>query len=389
MKAITPAVQADLVSYRDQYPILSDSIYLNSNSMGAMSVAVEQSLLSYATTWRVDGVEAWDTWRGLIDEVADLAAQFVSMPAGQTILNQNVAFFQASIASCLALEGRRNKVVIESLMFPSLVYVWERFVRRAGGRIELVASEDGMSIPTERMLAAIDEDTAAVVFSHGIYVSGALQDVPSICRRARSVGAVSVVDVYQTAGVVPIDATAWDADVIVGGSHKWLCGGPGTCFMWIRPELGRRLAPLTTGWMAHADPFAFESAPIRYADGPWRFMGGTPSVPAYYAARAAYQPLLEIGIERIRSHNLALSERIIERAQTDGLRVRSPIEGQQRAGFVAVDFDGSQQVCQQLIGERFKLDWRPDCGLRIGPHFYNTLAEVDALMDRIVQLVRR
>jgi kynureninase len=246
-----------------------------------------------------------------------------------------------------------------------------------------------MTVPTERMLEAIDETTAIVSISHGIYVSGALQDVRAICARAHEVGALVMVDVYQTLGTVPFDVREWDADLVVGGSHKWLCGGPGTCFLWVRPELRPRLRPRITGWMAHRDPFAFAPAPIDLAAGGWRFMGGTPSVAAYYVAREAYRNLHEIGIERIRRHNLALSRIVIERAQAHELAVHSPLDDAHRTGFVAVDFPGSEAASRRLLEEHLKHDWRPGCGIRLGPHFYNTADEVHRAMDRIAELAGR
>lgn len=383
-----PAIDPDLARYRADYPILAATTYMNSNSMGAMPRAAEQALRDYADAWARDGVESWNHWIPLVDQVADAAARFIGAPPGQTILNQNVAFFQASIASCIDFSGPRNKVVVEALQFPNVLYVWERH-RSLGARLELVQSDDGMTVPTERILAAIDETTAIVPISHGIYVSGALQDVAAICARAREVGALVMVDAYQTTGVVPIDVAAWGADIVVSGSHKWLCGGPGTAFMWMKPELRQRLQPRLTGWMGHQRPFAFEPAPIRYADNNWRFMGGTPSIPAYYVARAAYKNLLEIGVDRIRAHNLALSQILIDRALARGLTVHSPLDHERRTGFVAIDFPGSEAACARLIAESYKLDWRPGCGLRLGPHFYNTEEELHRLMDRVIQLAGR
>jgi kynureninase len=385
--SITPALDPTLARYRKDYPILESTTYMNSNSMGAMPARAVEGLKEYASVWAKEGGEAWELWPQVVNETADAAARFFGAPAGQTTLNQNVAFFQASIASALDLSGDRNKVVIEELMFPNIIYVWERFTRERG-ELELVGSDDGMTIETDRMLEAIDERTAIVSISHAVYVSGALQDVKAICDRAHEVGAIVMCDAYQTVGAMPIDVSAWGLDILVAGSHKWLCGGPGTAFMWMKPEIAARLQPKTTGWMAHQDPFAFTPAPIDYADGPWRFMGGTPSIPAYYVARESYRNLLEIGVDRIRAHNLALCQIIIDRANEAGLEIHSPEEHDRRTGFIAVDFETSEAACRQLIEERYKLDWRPNCGLRIGPHFYNTEAEVQRMMDRIVALSR-
>lgn len=389
---IEPALLPPHLSRREDYPILATSVYMNSNSMGAMPRAAREALGEYLDTWEREGVEAWERWFRVIDETADGIARFFGGQPGHTALNQNVAFFQAAIASTIDFSGprdsSRNKVVTEALMFPNVIYVWERF-GSLGARLCLVPSDDGMNVPTERILDAIDEQTAIVSISHAVYVSGALLDVTAICRRAHEVGAQVMVDVYQTLGVVPFDVNEWGADFVVGGSHKWMCGGPGTAFLYTRPEVLPTLRPRTTGWMAHAEPFAFEPAPIRYADGPWRLMGGTPSVPAYYVARAAQKNLRELGLDKIRAHNLALSRIVIERAQAAGLTVHSPLADHERTGFVAVDFPGSREVSRRLIEERYKHDWRPGCGLRIGPHFYNTEAEIHRFMDRVVELAER
>ena len=382
-----PAIDPELARFREEYPILADSVYMNSNSMGAMPRGAADALREYCDVWQSEGVEAWDAWSRVIDEVADTAARFFGGAPGCTTLNQNVAFFQAQVASSLDWSGARNRVVIESLMFPNVIYVWDRF-RELGAEVVLVPSDDGRNVTLERMLEAIDERTAIVTLSHAVYVSGALQDIERITARAHAVGALVMVDVYQTAGAVPIDVARWGADIVVGGSHKWLCGGPGTCFMWVRPTVRERLRPRITGWMAHEDPFAFAPAPIAYAKGAWHFMGGTPSVPAYYVARHAYRRLLDVGVERIRGHVLALGEIAIARALEAGLTVNSPLDPHARTGFVAIDFPGSREASQRLIAERFKHDWRPNCGLRIGPHFYNTEEEVHRMMDRVIELAR-
>ena len=384
--AISPALDPTLARYREDYPILANSVYMNSNSMGAMHRGAAEALREYTEVWAREGVEAWDHWPGFVNEVADMAARFFNGGVGNTTLGENVATFQARIASALDY-AERPKVVIEELMFPNVIYVWERFAR-LGVELELVKSDDGMHISTERMLEAIDERTSLVSISHAVYVSGALLDVKAICDRAHEVGALVMCDVYQTAGAVPIDVEAWDLDILVGGSHKWLCAGPGTCFLWTKPELRARLQPMTTGWMAHESPFEMAAAPIRYAPNPWGLVSGTPSIPAYYVARLAYQNLLEVGVDRIRAHNLALCRIIIDRALEAGLKIHSPLEDERRTGFVAVNFEGSEAASKALIDERYKLDWRPNCGLRIGPHFYSTEAEVERMMSRVIELAQ-
>jgi len=379
--------ERSLETYRGLFPILESTTFLNSNSMGAMPSTAEAGLAEYANLWATEGGEAWEVWLPLIDEVAALAGRFFGAGPGEVILNQNVSFFQNMIAGSLEFTPQRNKVVMSALEFPSLLYVWDR-ARKLGADLHIIPSDDGISVPTERLLDAIDERTVIVPISHAYFVSAALTDVPAIIHRAHQVGAYVLVDIYQTAGVLPIDVKAWDVDMAVGGSHKWLCGGPGCAWLYVRPDLRAELAPMATGWFAHAEPFAFEPPPIRYAERAWRFMGGTPSIPAYYVAREAYKILLEIGVERIRRHNLTLTQRLVSRAQEAGLSIHSPLDPDARTGFVAIDFPGAEQATRTLIAERFKLDWRPNCGIRIGPHFYTTPDEIDRFVDRAAELMR-
>jgi len=377
-----------LSDYRRLFPILDRTNYLNSNSMGAMPAAVGDALQEYAREWATDGVDAWDHWMPMMSEVADLAGRFFNAEPGSVMLNQNVSYFEASIASCMDFTPKRNKVVLAGLEFPTVLYVWERF-RKYGAELEIVGSDDGIDIPLERILDAIDERTVIVPISHSYYVSSALVDIAAIVRKAHSVGAMVMADIYQTAGVMPIDVQAWDVDFAVGGSHKWLCGGPGTCFLYVQPKIRERFEPRVTGWFGHAAPFAFEPPPIRYGEGAWRFMGGTPAIPAYFGARAAYRILLEVGVERIREQNRLLTGRLIAAATDAGLNVHTPVEPARRAGFVAVDFPGADRALKTLVSERYKLDYRPNCGLRIGPHFYNTPEEIDRFVTRARQLAGR
>ena len=371
-----------LYAYRPLFPILARTTYLNSNSMGAMPAAAKDALCRYADLWAAEGGEAWEQWLPLVTETANLAGRFFNAGPGEVILHQNVSYSQACVATCLEFTPQRNKVVLASLDFPSVLYVWERF-RRYGAHIQVVESPDGMDVPLEAILDAIDERTVIVPISHSYYVSSALVDIPAIVRKARSVGALVLVDAYQTLGVVPVDVKEWDVDFLCGGSHKWLCGGPGTCFLYVKPGLRERLEPRVTGWFGHAEPFSFEPPPIRYADGAWRFMGGTPSIPAYYAAREAYRILHEVGVARMHAQNRSLTRRLIDGAIERGLSVHTPREDHRRAGFVAIDFPGAQRALRILLSEGYKLDYRPNCGLRVGPHFYNTEAEIDAFLDRV------
>jgi kynureninase len=316
-----------------------------------------------------------------IAAIADGVASLIGAPAGSVALGPNASALQAALASALAFDAR-DEVVIEALQFPSLAYVWTAWERR-GARVVTVPSDDGATIPTQRILDAITTRTNVVVLSHAYFVSSVLVDVPAIVARAREAGALVVLDVYQTAGVVPIDVAALDVDVLVGGSHKWLCGGPGCAFMYVRPALAARLESLVTGWMAPAEPFAFAAAPTRYANDARRFTNGTPTVPGYLVARPGHELVRAIGIENIRAHAIRLGARLVEGAEARGLRVSSPRDGTQRTGWVGIDIPHAEHVVRELARRRVFVDHRPGCGLRVSPHFYTTDDDIDAFFTEI------
>lgn len=245
---------------RDEFPILADSTYLVSHSMGAAPRGAKTALDTYWEQWAAEGPEAWETWLPQIGAIADGIGAIVGASPGSVFLGPNVSVLQAALATCIDFSGERNEVVYEALQFPSLTYVWREW-ERFGAVTCVVASDDGRTIPTERICEAITEKTALAVLSHAYYVSGAIADVRAIQQHCRSVGALLCVDAYQTTGVYPYDVTQWDLDLVTGGSHKWLCGGPGCAWIYVKPSLRAQLAPAVTGWMAHARPFAFEAAP--------------------------------------------------------------------------------------------------------------------------------
>ncbi|MBV8244420.1 MAG: aminotransferase class V-fold PLP-dependent enzyme, partial [Candidatus Eremiobacteraeota bacterium] len=295
------------------------------------------------------------------------------------------SMLQETIASSLDWNNERNGVVYEALQFPSLTYVWDAW-RRRGARPVRVPTDDGRTIPTQRIIDAIDERTNVVLLSHAYFQSGALVDVAPIAKRAHELGALVVVDIYQTAGVVPIDVVALGADVAVGGSHKWLCGGPGCAWLYLKPELRARFEPAVTGWMAHARPFEFEPAPMTYADSMYRFGTGTPTIPGYVVARPGHDTIAEIGVSAIRQHNVRLTTKLAEMALERGLTVNTPLDPERRTGWIGIDFAGAQPLHRRLIEERIFVDYRPGCGIRVSPHFYTTDSEIDAFFDALDRL---
>jgi kynureninase len=372
---------------REQFPILESSTYLLSHSMGAAPLGAKAALAQYWEEWAAQGPQAWEQWLPRIGEIADGIGALIGAPAGTVFLGPNVSVLQGALASCFDFSGERNEVVYESLQFPSLTYVWHEW-ERFGARTRVVSSDDGHTIATERIIQAITERTAIAVLSHAYYVSGALADVRTIAAHCRSVGATLCVDAYQTVGVYPVDVAEWDLDIVTGGSHKWLLGGPGCGWIYVKPPLRDRLRPAVTGWMAHARPFAFEDAPIRYADSMYRFGHGTPTIPGYVVAQCGHQLIAQIGVARIREHNVRLTNAIAQMALERGLRVNTPLDPKRRTGWIGVDFGGADRICRELIDRRVFVDYRPGCGLRISPHFYTTDDEIERFFRELDALRR-
>ena len=367
----------ELLEYRSEFPILEHTTYLINHSLGAMPAQAETRLAEYARTWRERGVRAWgEGWWELPLTVGDQVGRIVGAPAGTTVMHQNVAVAEAVVLSCFRPEPPRNRVVYERGNFPSVRYLYQ-----SRPDLEVIVCEDDGAV-----LEAIDERTLLVPVSHVLYKSGEIQDVTAIVRRAHEAGAHVVLDAYQSAGIVPLDVTALGVDFAVGGSVKWLCGGPGNGWLYVRPDLAERLEPTVTGWQAHADPFAFEEE-LRYADGAARFLTGTPNVPALYAATAGYDLIEEVGVARIRERSLRQTDLLIELADDHGFEVRSPREHERRGGTVTVHVPEFAAVHRELGAREIVCDFRPGAGIRLGPHFFTTDEELRHAVAQIAEIV--
>ena len=376
-----------LLRWRAEFPILAKTTYLVSHSLGAMPRAARERLAAYADAWAERGVRAWaEGWWRMPVTTGDKLARIIGAPAGSVVMHQNVSVCQALILSCFDLRGRRNKIVYDELNFPSVMYVYEA-QRAQGARIEMVRSPDGISVPLERLLAAIDEETLLVPVSHVLFKSAFIQDMAAITRRAHEVGALVVADVYQSTGTVPVDVTAWDVDFATGGSVKWLCGGPGAGYLYVAPRLRDRLEPRMTGWMAHERPFAFEAGPVRYAHDATRFLHGSPAIPALYAAEAGYDIVNEIGVETIRAKSMRQVQMLIELARERGLSTRTPERAEQRGGMVILDVPHGEAVARELIRREILIDYRPGAGIRLSPHFYTSDEELSHAVEQIAGIL--
>lgn len=378
----------DLLRYRSQFPILERTTYLISNSLGAMPQGVYDALKSYADIWATRGVCAWDErWWMLAAQVGDEIGALMNAPPSSVSTHQNVATCQAVVASCFDFSGNRNKVVYSDMNFPSVMYFWEA-QRQYGARVHMVKTDDGITVPTDRLLHAIDEQTLIVPISHVIFRSSYINDAKAIIDKAHKVGAHVVLDTFQSLGTVPVDIHSLNADFACGGVLKWLCGGPGVAYLYVRPDLGKKLEPKLTGWFAHEDSFEFATGPIRYADPPYRFMNGTTHIPAIEAARPGTKIIREVGVEKIREKSKRQTARLIAFADQHGWRVNTPRDPERRGGTVSIDMPDSQQVSRELLARDILVDWRPKAGVRFSPHFYNTDAEIDAAMAAVVEILK-
>jgi kynureninase len=376
-----------LLRWRDEFPILDTCTYLVSHSLGAMPRAARAQAQQFLDAWETRGVRAWgEGWWETSRHTGDLLAPLLGVPAGSVTMVQNVSVAQSTVVSALDFSGPRRRIVVAELDFPTNQYVFEGF-RRHGAEVVYVPSPDGLTQPVESWLERIDEQTALVCCSLVLFRSSAITDVRPIIERAHAVGALVVLDVYQATGTLPLDLTALGVDVAVGGSVKWLCGGPGAGYLYVRPDLASRLAPAATGWAAHARPFAFETGAIAYAEGEARFASGTPNVSAWMIAQAGYRIVNEVGVPAIRAKSLRQTRRVMDHAASRGWRVRTPQDDAWRGGTVTLDVPDSARVAAELIARGVIIDHRPNAGIRMAPHFYTTDDEIEAALAAMDELV--
>lgn len=372
-----------LLKTRDQFPTLEKSVHLISHSLGAMPTKARDHAKQFLDTWENDSIEAWShVWLPQMKLLGDTIARVLGVDAGTVTLNQNVSTVQAVLASCFDWTQKRNKVVYSELEFSTVHYVWHSQARR-GARVNILKSDDGMTVPLERLYDAIDEETLIVPMSHVLFRSSTLQDLQAIIKRAHEVGAYVLADCYQSAVITPLHLKAWNVDFACGGSVKWACGGPGAAYLYVRPDLLSKLEPIDTGWFGHAEPFAFDMGPMRYAKDMWRMVGGTPAIPALFTALAGWQIVADLPLDALRAKSLRQTALLREQAQKRGFKINTPIDDAQRGGTICFDFAGSEEVAKELNRRKFYCDWRPGCGIRASPHFYTTDDEVVRFVDEV------
>jgi kynureninase len=381
----TPSTAADpLLKWRDEFPILSRRTYLINNSLGAMPRKTRESLAEYCDAWDIEGVEAWWKWLPMVTDVGDMVGRIIGAQPGETMMHQNVATLTAMVLSSLDFTGKRNKLVYDDMQFTSPHYVLQAW-KKYGAKPVQVKSPDGIHLPTEELIEAIDEETLLVPISLVLFRSGYIHEARKIIHHAHRMGAMVLLDVYQGVGAVPIDVRDWNVDFAVGGSVKFLCGGPGACFLYVREDHRTSLSPAMTGWFSHKRPFKFERE-MDESDTILRWMGGSPSVPALYAARSGYEIISKVGVDAIRAKSMRQTQLVVDLADEQKLRVNSPRDPERRAGFVVVDYPGAEEAHHKLIERGFNIDYRPGAGIRIAPHFYNTDEEITRCFAEIAKI---
>jgi kynureninase len=318
--------------------------------------------------------------------VGDEIAPLIGAGTGEVAMMPNVSLAHATILSALEFKPPRDTIVMTALDFPSVRYVVEQLAPRLGARVVTVPSDDGIGIDQERLLAAIDERTKLVAVSHVLFRSAYIMDAAAINQRAHEVGALVALDAFHSVGVIPVDVKSNGADFLLGGVLKWLCGGPGGAFLYTASSVRDTLAPALTGWQAHAHPFAF-APQMEFASGAWRWLGGTPGIPALYAAAEGPKLVRRAGIERVRAKSMRQTAKLIELAGARGYEVHAPREAGRRGGTVAFRVPHAYEVSQALLSRDVIVDYRPDAGIRVAPHFYTHDDEIEAAVSAIDEIL--
>lgn len=377
-------VAESLLEYRKHFPALEECVHFISHSLGCVPAKATDDLMEFLDLWRTKSITAWGDWLPEVDRAAARIAKIISAPDGTVIMHQNVSTVMSVLASCVDFTPERNKVVYESLMFPTVSYVWQAEKRR-GAECVVVPATDGM-MDADAICAAIDEHTLFVPLQHVVFATAQIQDVKKIVARAKQVGAHVILDCYQSVGTLPIDVVDLGVSFACGGSVKYLCGGAGAAWLYVRKDLIESFAPRVTGWFGNEAPFAFTMPEQSYADTIWRYMGGTPAIAALYQSRAGQSIIGEIGVRKIRDKSLAMTQKCIDWVDELGLKLNSPRLDAVRGGSVVFDFVGSADVCRELNRRKFFCDHRPAAGIRIAPHFYTKTEEIDLFFNEMKKI---
>ncbi|GMR12209.1 MAG: aminotransferase class V-fold PLP-dependent enzyme [Gemmatimonadota bacterium] len=363
----------DLEAVRSEFPILHEKTYLNSCSLGALSHRAESYLNEFLRHWHTMGASAWyELWVDRIEDLRTRVATFLGASPDSLALLPSTSAALSVIAESVRSEGR-NRVVCSELDFPTLAYQWA-----VKPEIELVVlpSDDGVSIDPQRFAEAVDERTLLLATSHVLFTTGYVQDIALLGRVAREAGAYSLIDGYQAPGQIPVDPAASGVDFYTCGPLKWLCGGPGLSYLWVRPELIRRLEPRITSWWAVKDMFGFDLENFQFRDDARRFELGTPALATVHTALGGQEIIDEVGIEAIHGRNRTLTDHLVEGALEAGFELTIAAEPERRSAIVMIQHQDAPAAVARLAERGIIVDHRPG-HVRVSPHFYNTTDEID------------
>lgn len=376
-----------LLQWRSEFPILDKTTYLVSNSLGAMPRRVYDSLKDYADMWASRGVRAWgEGWWDLNVNVGNLVAGIIGAPLNTVSIHQNVSIAMGILLSCFDFGGERNKVVIEGGIFPSVYYVL-RGMLPPHAELVIAPGYDGVQVDIQAIIDLIDEKTLLVPVSHVLFRSAYILDVHAIIEKAHRVGAMVIVDGYHATGIYPVDVQALNADFYLSGVLKWMCGGPGGVFLYARPDYLKTLQPKLTGWMAHQRPFDFEVDDIVFREDAFRFLNGTSAVPSLYAIQPGVEVIAQVGVENIRAKSMRQTRLLWELAEKAGFAINSPKNPEERGGTLTIDPGHAYEVSRELLARNIIVDYRPNAGIRISPHFYNTDDEIQFVVEQMQEIL--
>ncbi len=386
-------LKKDISSIRAEFPILKNYTYLISNSLGAVPKKVQIGLNRYYHLWENEGVKAWKKeWWDLSQKVSSELEEFLKAEKQSITMMPN-----ATISHWVALstafpnpKNKRDKIIMTGLDFPSSIYAVSKIAEFMGWKLEIVKSENPVYLETDKITQKIDDSTLFVATSHVCFKSAFIQDLSSIVEKARKTGTKTVIDGYHAPGILPVNLKESGIDFYIGGCLKWLCGGPGNAFLYIRPELSNKIQPSLSGWFAHENPFAFD-LDLKYTSGPYRFMSGTPPIPALYTATAGLKIIRKIGIKNIRKKSVSMTEKIIEKSRERQFSIYSPLPSEIRGGAVSVHIPHAFPIKQALERKKILVDFRKgktdkEDVIRIAPHFYNEEKEVEYFFNQVEEI---
>ena len=365
----TKAGMHALAHYRSEFPIFEHTNYLNSCSLGALSRRAEKRVGDFLKTWHMRGASAWyDEWWQCLSDVRTGYADLIGAAPSEIALHASISTATAVIAGTLN-HNNRPKVVTTDLDFPTVAYQW--LARRPTGvEVVVVKSPDGISVPVELIAEAVDDRTALVATSHVFFTTGAIQDIKSVAEVAHAKGALCLVDAYQSVGQLPVDVHDAGVDFLCAGGLKWLLGGPGLAFLYVRDDLIHELHPTTTGWFAHERQFDFDSSAISWHQDARRFEQGTPSLAAVVAQLGGLEIIREIGVPTIRNVVRGLTDDLVERAVEAALNPKVCADPTARVAIVMIPTQDPHAQVKRLADAKIIVDARPG-HVRLSPYFYN------------------